>query len=464
MAEQQINVAQQDTLEAIDNKIDILDTVADNIYAKVDSEVAAINAGLEEVKKSVSDGKSAIATAITNKGMTTSVNADFATMASNIDDIVTLKEGTSDATVAANKMLSGVIGYGKDGVKVTGNIPSKAAATITPGASAQTIAAGQYLTGVQTIAGDADLISANIKSGANIFGVAGNSNVVDTSSGTATAAQILSGAKAWVDGKEITGSMVNKGDITTAWGGYETITVQPHPADASQGLITISNQYNIPGFYNTGSKITGNMANLNASNIKAGVAVGQVNGNSSNSIVGTFTSDATATATDIMSGKIAYSKGNKLVGTAKGDNTAHSLHSVFADLYNGGSGSTTLPSPCRMIVIFPVDRYTGKSSSYGRCAYCWGVNIFVDSNSYLCFAGYDYSNYSYGNAVMGNINVAGATIYLSINSTCNSSSVISNTNNGGYSISISADKKTISWVKPSGIYQSDYTHKILFLY
>jgi hypothetical protein len=287
---------------------------------------------------------------------------------------------------------------------------------------------------------------------------------VDTSAGDATAAQILSSKKAYVDGKLVTGTMANRSGTTTAWSGYETITVQPHPQDGSQGLITISNQYGSVGYFDTTSKITGNMANLNASNIKAGVAVGRVNGNSSNSIIGTFTSDANATAADIMSGKIAYSKGNKLVGTAKGDNTAHSLHSVFADLYNGGSGSTTLPSPCRMIVIFPVDRYTGKSSSYGRCAYCWGVNIFVDSNSYLCFAGYDYSNYSYGNAVTGNINVAGATIYLSINSTCNSSSVISNTNNGGYSISVSADKKTISWVKPSGIYQSDYTHKVLFLY
>lgn len=76
-------------------------------------------------------------------------------------------------TVAANKMLSGTKAHDSSGDVVTGNIPSKAAATYTPGTSAQTIAAGQYLDGTQTIQGDADLVAENIKSGVNIFGVAG---------------------------------------------------------------------------------------------------------------------------------------------------------------------------------------------------------------------------------------------------------------------------------------------------
>ena len=41
LAEQNINVAQQDTLESVSSKIDILDTVADNIYSKVDTEIGA---------------------------------------------------------------------------------------------------------------------------------------------------------------------------------------------------------------------------------------------------------------------------------------------------------------------------------------------------------------------------------------------------------------------------------------
>ena len=58
---------------------------------------------------------------------------------------------------------------------------------------------------------DADLVPGNIRSGVSIFGVSGDPDVVDTSSGDAGAAEILSGKKAWVDGMELTGSMPNKG-------------------------------------------------------------------------------------------------------------------------------------------------------------------------------------------------------------------------------------------------------------
>ena len=79
---------------------------------------------------------------------------------------------TSDATATAADILQGKTAY-VDGVKLTGSIPSLAAATITPGAAVQTLAAGQYLAGAQTVAGDANLTAANIRAGVSIFGVAG---------------------------------------------------------------------------------------------------------------------------------------------------------------------------------------------------------------------------------------------------------------------------------------------------
>lgn len=92
------------------------------------------------------------------------------------DEILGISTGvdTSDATlVSGASMLSGVTAYGKAGTKITGTIPSKAAATYTPGTVNQTIAAGRYLSGAQTIKGDANLVAANIKSGVSIFGVTG---------------------------------------------------------------------------------------------------------------------------------------------------------------------------------------------------------------------------------------------------------------------------------------------------
>jgi len=67
---------------------------------------------------------------------------------------------------ATNQVLSGTTFTSENGLKVTGTIPIKSAATYTPSTVAQTIAAGQYLSGAQTI---------------------------DSLGGTATAAQVLSG-------------------------------------------------------------------------------------------------------------------------------------------------------------------------------------------------------------------------------------------------------------------------------
>ena len=80
---------------------------------------------------------------------------------------------TGDANAAAGDIRNGKTGY-VNGVKVTGNMTEKAAATYTPTTSDQTIAADQYLTGAQTVKGDANLVASNILQGVSIFGVNGN--------------------------------------------------------------------------------------------------------------------------------------------------------------------------------------------------------------------------------------------------------------------------------------------------
>lgn len=151
---------------------------------------------IEETKKSVSDGKSALASAITAKGVSTASDGTFAQLASAIKSITTLSSGSADATAAADKILSGYTAYVK-GSKVTGNIASQGAQTITPGTSNKTIGSGVYLSGAQTIKGDANLTAANIVKGKSIFGVAGSAeNFIFTEKDVGTAMGIANYATA----------------------------------------------------------------------------------------------------------------------------------------------------------------------------------------------------------------------------------------------------------------------------
>ena len=140
-------------------------------------------------------------------------------------------------------------------------------------------------------------------------------------------------------GVGLVGTMANRAGQIVAWSGYETISVQPHPDDNSQGLVTISNQYGADGYYNGNSKITGNVANLNANNIKAGVNVGRFDGTAG--ITGTFTSDGTATANNLSNGATAYVNGQKITGNGTDVNNAYNNgHSAgYNEGYNAGKGS-----------------------------------------------------------------------------------------------------------------------------
>lgn len=61
---------------------------------------------MEEVKKSVSDGKSKVASAITEKGVSTEATDTFDTMAENVGKIQT---GTSNTQILSTTMIAGVV-------------------------------------------------------------------------------------------------------------------------------------------------------------------------------------------------------------------------------------------------------------------------------------------------------------------------------------------------------------------
>lgn len=138
-----------------------------------------VQGAIDELFLSVSNGKSQIASAITDMGVSTSANDSFAQMATNIGNIETGYD-TSQVTATAATVRSGYKFVNSSGQLITGTIPSKGAQTYTPKTVSQTIAKGQYLSGNQTIQGDENLIASNIKSGVSIFGVSGTASIIKT--------------------------------------------------------------------------------------------------------------------------------------------------------------------------------------------------------------------------------------------------------------------------------------------
>ena len=122
---------------------------------------------------------------------------------------------TSSDTVTAGDVKQGVTFHGANGAG-TGSMTKYEngadSADISTAAGTVTISAG-YHDGNGSVGIDAaeraKIVSGNIKNGVTILGVSGKSTVVDTeiSSDGASAGQILSGKKAYVNGSMITGSM-----------------------------------------------------------------------------------------------------------------------------------------------------------------------------------------------------------------------------------------------------------------
>ena len=117
---------------------------------------------------------------------------------------------TTDADASAGNVLSGKTFY-KDGKK-TGSMTNQGAGggTISTKAGSVSIPEGYYSgTGSVSISSTEQnkIVSGNIKSGVSILGVSGSSSVVDTSDADATAAQIVSGKYAYVNGTKLQGTL-----------------------------------------------------------------------------------------------------------------------------------------------------------------------------------------------------------------------------------------------------------------
>lgn len=229
--------------------------------------------------------KKALVSNLNTKGVSATEDEKLNTLVPKVLEITSSGGGidTSDATATSSDILSGKTAYVK-GVKVEGNIPSKSQEIYTPSASEQYINSGQYLSGTQIISGDSDLTADNIKKNIEIFGVIGTYEGTDTSDATATAADILTGKTAYVNGEKLTGTIPTHG----------TNTYTP----------TTENQYIETGYYSGVQCIEGD-ANLLPGNIRKGVSifdvVGTYEGSQSSAEQILFQCDDSATEESIIS-------------------------------------------------------------------------------------------------------------------------------------------------------------------
>jgi hypothetical protein len=268
----------------------------------------------------------------------------------------------------ADEILTGKIGW-VNGQEVTGAMANVGQQNITPSIADQTITEG-FHDGTGTVSGDTDLVSGNIKSGVNLFGVAGNSNVVDTATGDATVGEILSGKKAWVDGAEVTG----------------TASIFAYGDDDASKVLTSA----------TGAG-TFNAVNLTVGRVKSGTAYGV--GLSGDYPSATYplsgdTGATDATATEICNTNEAWTKaGALLTGTMNplaknigvGNTFCGVAGTLLANEKNGTAGATVADYAFYTQAMGGVDDYNNNGSrpsdSYsGTWTTCDSGNDYCDSD------------------------------------------------------------------------------------
>ncbi|MDM8559094.1 DUF1566 domain-containing protein [Candidatus Parabeggiatoa sp. HSG14] len=185
-----------------------------------------------------------------------------------------------------------------DGSEVTGIMPTQ-----TFSETSTTVNAGYYdATTLESV--DSDLIANNIKSGTTLFGISGESNIVDTHSGDAIAADLKNGKKAWVDGSEITGAMPTQ-------------------------ILSDTNKRVKQGYYDA-TTLDAVDSDLTFSNIKSGITLFGITGDPN--VVNTQSGDVIAT--DIKEGKKAWVRGNEVTGAMPIKNLSDTSTTAAAGYYD----------------------------------------------------------------------------------------------------------------------------------
>lgn len=223
-------------------------------------------------------------------------------------------EYTGLGTVTVNAISSDYVGSG---------ITTRSSADLTASGATVSVPAGYY-----SAAASKAVASGSAKTPATT--ITANPDISINSSGLITATTSAS--------KNITPT-VSAGYVSSGTAGTVTVsgsdTLQLTTLGAKTYNVSSSNQTITSGKYLTGTQTIRAVttSNISAANIKAGVVVkvgDSADDDRITAVTGTFTSDATASAADINSGKTAYVNGNKITGAQ-----------VIQRFYTGSSAPTS---------------------------------------------------------------------------------------------------------------------------
>lgn len=160
---------------------------------------------------------------------------------------------TSAVTAAAGDVLANKVIVGADGTTITGTMPNNGAVTKTldTTTTSYTIAKGYHPgTGKVSIstetktatptkaAQDITPSSGKVLSKVNVAAIP--AEYITTTDADATAAEILDGKTAYVDGSKVTGSMANNGDVTATMDGLTQTSVTIPAGYTSGGTVSLT--------------------------------------------------------------------------------------------------------------------------------------------------------------------------------------------------------------------------------